>query len=109
MNILKAISQQHENLPNFIGLYGDTSEFNARSIWFVMELCHLGPINPLLKRIEKLHYFNEYEKEKLIAYALNSALKALKYIHQLGIMHRGKFFHIEKKNNYLFFISFFSI
>jgi serine/threonine protein kinase len=57
-----------------------------------MELCHLGPITRLLKQIEKKIQLIKPEKEKLIAYSLKSTLDALKYLHQSGIMHRGKLF-----------------
>jgi hypothetical protein len=50
-----------------------------------MELCSLGPITRLLKQIEKKTQLDNYEKEKLMAYSLQSTLKALKYLHQSGI------------------------
>ena len=90
LNILKKISKQQENLPDFIGAYSESNEFNTLCLWYVMELCHLGPINQLLKQIEKVNQLNKCEKEKLIAYTLQSTLKALNYLHQSGIMHRGK-------------------
>ncbi|CAF0909477.1 unnamed protein product [Rotaria sordida] len=102
LNILKKISKQQENLPNFIDLFGDCDEFNVPRIWFVMELCHLGPITQLLKQIQKENQLNKCEKEKLVAYALKSTLKALKYLHQSGIMHRDiKGSHILVTENYI--------
>jgi serine/threonine protein kinase len=62
-----------------------------------MELCSLGPMTRLLKQIEKKSQLNKSEKEKLIAYSLKSTLKALKYLHQSGIMHRGKSYLILLK------------
>jgi serine/threonine protein kinase len=88
---LKKISKQQENLPDFIGVYGDIDEFRVPRIWFVMELCSLGPITRLLKRIEEKTEFKETEKEKLIAYSIRNTLRALKYLHQSGIMHRGTY------------------
>lgn len=55
-----------------------------------MELCSLGPITRLLKQIKKNNQLNKSEKEKLVSYPLKSTLKALKYLHEFGIMHRGK-------------------
>ncbi|CAF2903081.1 unnamed protein product [Rotaria sp. Silwood2] len=102
LNILQKISKQQENLPDFIGLYGDSNEFRVPRIWFIMELCHLGPITHLLKQIQKGNQLSRYEKEKLIAYALQSTLKALKYLHQSGIMHRDvKGSHILVTKNYI--------
>ncbi|CAF4715499.1 unnamed protein product [Rotaria sp. Silwood1] len=102
LNILKKISKKQENLPDFIGLYGDYNEFKVPRIWFVMELCHLGPITQLLKQIQKESQLNKCEKEKLIAYALKSTLKALKYLHESGIMHRDvKGSHILVTKNYI--------
>lgn len=91
LDILKKISKQQENLPDFIGIYGDFNTFNSPRIWFIMELCSLGPITRLLKQIEKRNKLISSEKEKLIAYSLKCTLKGLKYLHQSGIMHRGKF------------------
>jgi len=97
LNILMKISKQQENLPDFIGIFGDCDTFHVPRIWFVMELCSLGPITRLLKQIEKKYQLNKTEKEKLIAYSLKSTLKALKYLHQSGIMHRGKSYLILLK------------
>ncbi len=91
MNILKRISKQQENLPNFIGIYGDCDTFHVPRIWFVMELCSLGPITRLLKYIQQKNQINKREKEKLIAYSIKNALKALEYLHGSGIMHRGTY------------------
>jgi len=96
-NILKQISKQDENLPDFIGIFGDYDALNSPRIWFVMELCSLGPITRLLKQIENKTQLDNYEKEKLMAYSLQSTLKALKYLHQSGIMHRGKSYHFSFK------------
>ena len=104
LHILKKISEQQENLPDFLGIFGDCDTFNARRIWFVMELCSLGPITRLLKQIDRKNAFSKPEKEKLIAYAMKNTLKALKYLHQSGIMHRGKS-DIEKKFNSMFCFS----
>ena len=90
LNILKTISHQQENLPGFIGIYGDSDSFNVPRIWFVMELCSLGPITRLLNKIEKKNLLNKIDKEKIIAYALKGTLNGLKYLHQSGIMHRGE-------------------
>jgi len=87
-------------LPDFIGIYGDFDTFNVPRIWFVMELCALGPITRLLKQIEKKSQLNKSEKEKLIAYSLKSTLKALKYLHESGIMHRGKSYLIRQINQF---------
>jgi serine/threonine protein kinase len=86
LNILKKVSKQQENLPDFIGIFGDCDVFNVPRIWFIMELCHLGPITGLLKRIEKKNQLNKSDKEKIIAYSL----QALQYLHESGVMHRGK-------------------
>jgi len=91
LNILKNISKQQENLPNFIGIYGDCDSFKVPRIWLIMEICSLGPVGRLLKNIEKKTHITKLEKEKLIAFALQSTLKALKYLHESGIMHRGRF------------------
>lgn len=90
LNILKTISQRHENLPNFFGVFTDCDELKVPRLWFMMELCHLGPITRLLKQWIKKNLINQMEQEKLIAYALQSSLKALSYLHQSGIMHRGE-------------------
>ncbi len=94
LNILMKISKQQENLPDFTGIFGDYDTFHVPRIWFVMELCSLGSITRLLKQIEKKYQLNKTDKEKLIAYSLKSTLKALKYLHQSGIMHRGKSYRI---------------
>ncbi|UJR36053.1 hypothetical protein I4U23_028790 [Adineta vaga] len=88
LHILKTTSKQAENLPDFFGIFGNSDAFHARHIWFVMELCSLGPISPLFKEIEKENQLKNSEKEKLIAYALKSTLQALNYLHESGIMHR---------------------
>ncbi|CAF3630828.1 unnamed protein product [Adineta steineri] len=101
LNILKKISKQDENLPDFIGIFGDYDSSKSARIWFIMELCHLGPITRLIKQIEKKTQLNKSDKEKLIAYSLRSTLKALKYLHQSGIMHRDvKGSHILVTENY---------
>ena len=91
LSILKSISRQQENLPNFIGVFTDSDEVNVPRLWFVMELCHLGPLTRLLKQFLKRQLINQIEQEKLIAYGLQSTLKALSYLHSSGIMHRGEF------------------
>lgn len=90
LNILKKISKKQENLPDFIGIFGDFDSFNVPRIWFVMELCSRGPVGRLLKQIEDKNPLKKSEKEQLIAYALKSTLNALKHLHQSGIMHRGE-------------------
>lgn len=90
LNILKTISHQQENLPNFFGVFMDFDEVDVPRIWFVMELCHFGPITRLLKQMIKKQLINQIEQEKLIAYALQNTLKALSYLHRSGIMHRGE-------------------
>ncbi|CAF4399012.1 unnamed protein product, partial [Adineta steineri] len=101
LNILKKISKQDENLPDFIGIFGDYDSSKSARIWFIMELCHLGPITRLIKQIEKKTQLNKSDKEKLIAYSLQSTLKALKYLHQSGIMHRDvKGSHLLVTANY---------
>ena len=90
LSILEKISKQQENLPDFLGIFGDFDSLNVPRIWFIMELCSRGPIGCLLKQIEKKNHFHPSEKEKLIGYALRNTLNALKYLHQSGIMHRGK-------------------
>ncbi len=67
-----------------------------------MELCHLGPITRLLKEIEKKTQLNQSDKEKLIAYSLKGTLMALKYLHESGIMHRGKLCLLSKTINLKF-------
>ncbi|CAF0824455.1 unnamed protein product [Adineta steineri] len=47
LNILRKISKQDENLPDFIGIFGDYDSSKSARIWFIMELCHLGPITLL--------------------------------------------------------------
>ena len=90
LNILRTVSQRQENLPNFFGIFSDHDEMNSPRIWFMMELCHFGPITRLLKQWIKQKLINHTEQEKLMAYALQSSLKALNYLHRSGIMHRGK-------------------
>jgi len=93
LNILKKISKQEENLPSFIGIFGDFDTFKIPRIWFIMELCQLGPITRLLKEIQNKTQLKQSDKEKIIAYSLKGTLNALKYLHQIGIMHRGKSYY----------------
>lgn len=94
LNILKKISKQTENVPDFIGIFADSDTFHAPRVWFVMELCSRGPISRVLKEIEQKGALQIGEKEKLVAYALKGTLNALSYLHGAGVMHRGKFAHL---------------
>ena len=90
-NVLKMISGQNENLPNFFDIFSDSDSDEVPRIWFVMELCQLGPMARLLKKFSHFNLLENIDKEKLIGYAVQSVLKALDYLHQSGIMHRGLF------------------
>lgn len=90
-NVLKNISAQQENLPKFYGAFTDHDVYLVPRLWFVMELCQIGPMSRLLRKFVENELLNVEQHEKLIAYGMKSAVKALNYLHKSGIMHRGSF------------------
>lgn len=73
----------HDNLITYYGCVGPDQQGRMS---LLMEICH-SPISSIM--MNEQHQPEFPLEEKIIAYVIASTLKALKYLHNLGIIHRG--------------------
>lgn len=81
--VLKDLTN-HENLPEFYGIYLKQTE-EENQVWFVLELCSNGSVTDLVKSLIRLGL---KMNENIIAYILRHTLNALEHLHRNHVMHR---------------------
>ncbi|XP_013133964.1 PREDICTED: neither inactivation nor afterpotential protein C isoform X1 [Papilio polytes] len=75
----------HPNLIDFYGVFCEKSE-SLRKIWFILELCELGTVMDIVR---KLKATDRKMSEEHIAYILKYTIKAVCYLHENKIIHRN--------------------